>query len=108
MFGSTRTARAVESVSFGEPEPWAAGGVQPRSHSALRSKGSLAIPRQSRLRTAPPLEVAPMRRVSLALALFGVLALVTGTATAEKKAEKKAAKASDTAFAFPKQIQLTD
>lgn len=51
-----------------------------------------------------------MRRVSLALALLGVLALVTGTAAAEeKKADtKKAAKASDTAFTFPKQVQLTD
>jgi hypothetical protein len=52
-----------------------------------------------------------MRRVSLALALFGVLALLAGPATAdEKKAEPKkgAAKASDAAFNFPKQVQLTD
>jgi len=50
-----------------------------------------------------------MRRISLALALFGVLALVVGSARAEKKAEKKAAaKPSDAAFNFPKQVQLTD
>src|SRR5438105_1763805 len=47
-----------------------------------------------------------MRRVTLALALLGLVALIAGQATAKEK--KSTTKPSDAAFTFPKQIQLTD